>query len=220
MLENHQLRYNAKQQLGGGIFRSAWLNMLCVCTITPLLSGVFTSTDVDYVHWIGLVVMFLATGALQFGLARVMTNCARNREWGIGQVFSAFSENAFGKTLLLNIVHSIFLFLWSLLFLIPGLIKSYSYALIYYLQQEPENVHKEPTELITESRIWMNGYKWKLFCLDLSFIGWYLLGALCLGIGTLFVVPYHQMARTNFYLDLRAKRAGLSMTGRFQVDDV
>ena len=64
MLENHQLRYNAKQQLGGGIFRSAWLNMLCVCTITPLLSGVFTSTDVDYVHWIGLVVMFLATGAL------------------------------------------------------------------------------------------------------------------------------------------------------------
>jgi uncharacterized membrane protein len=49
----------------------------------------------------------------------------------------------------------------------------------------------------------MKGYKWKLFCLDLSFIGWYFVGALCLGIGALFVYPYHYMARTNFYLDIK-----------------
>ena len=48
----------------------------------------------------------------------------------------------------------------------------------------------------------MDGHKWQLFCLDLSFIGWYLLGALCFGIGTLFVEPYHQVARANFYAEL------------------
>ena len=51
----------------------------------------------------------------------------------------------------------------------------------------------------------MDGHKWQLFCLDLSFIGWYFVGALCLGLGTLFVVPYHEMARANFYEALKAE---------------
>ena len=50
----------------------------------------------------------------------------------------------------------------------------------------------------------MKGYKGKLFCLDLSFIGWYILGALCLGVGVLFVMPYHETARANFYEALKA----------------
>ena len=211
MLENHQLRYNARQQLGGGIFQSAWLNMLLVCLIISAITSIAASTG------IGIVAVLLLAGALQFGLARVMTNCARGRKWDLGQTFCAFNEN-FGKTIILHLLHSIFLFLWSMLFVIPGIVKSYSYALVYYLQQEPENINKEPNDLITESRQWMNGYKWKLFCLDLSFIGWYILGALCFGIGTLFVEPYHQLARANFYLELRAERAGIPMESRFQTD--
>ena len=212
MLENHQLRYNARQQLGGGIFQSAWLNMLCVCAVTSLVTAICGSTG------IGVLLVFILTGALQYGVARVTTNCARNRAWGIGQVFSAFNEG-FGKTLILHLVHSIFIALWTLLLIIPGIVKSYSYALVYYLQQEPENVNMEPTALITESRQWMRGHKWQLFCLDLSFIGWYILGALCLGVGTFFVTPYHQMARANFYLDLRAERAGVSYASDFGVKD-
>ncbi|MBR2321863.1 MAG: DUF975 family protein [Clostridia bacterium] len=213
MLGNYQLRYNARQQLGGGIFQSAWLNMLCVCFISSLVSAACASTG------IGVLLVFVATGALQYGLARVTTNCGRNRPWDIGQLFSAFSEG-FGKTVILHLVQSIFLFLWTLLFFIPGMVKSYSYALTYYLQQEPENVHKEPTDLITESRNWMRGHKWQLFCLDFSFIGWYILGALCFGVGTLFVVPYHQMARANFYLDLRAERKGYYVQQELGVKDV
>lgn len=199
MLQNHQLRYNARQQLGGGIFKSAWLNMLCVCAVSSVVTAACSATG------IGALAVFIVTGALQFGVARVTTNCGRGAQWDIGQVFSAFSDK-FLKTLVLNLLHSLFIFLWSLLFIVPGIVKSYSYALVYYLQQEPENIHREPTDLITESREWMNGHKWQLFCLDLSFIGWYLLGALCFGIGTFFVVPYHQQARANFYLNLRADR--------------
>ena len=203
MLDNYQLRYNARGQLGNGIFHSAWLNMLCACAVMPVVSAVCTATG------IGVLLVFLVTGALQFGLARVTVNCAKGRSWSVGQVFCAF-ENHFVKTLVLHLVHSIFTFLWTLLFIIPGIIKSYSYAMVYYLQQEPENLHREPVDLITESRRWMDGYKWKLFCLDFSFIGWYILGTLCFGIGVLFVTPYHQMARANFYLNLRAEREAKS----------
>ena len=70
----------------------------------------------------------------------------------------------------------------------------------YFIQQEQPN--KNWKYNINESRRLMNGKKWKLFCLDFSFIGWYFLGFLCFGIGILFVIPYHQMARTNFYLEV------------------
>ena len=62
----------------------------------------------------------------------------------------------------------------------------------------------ELKECIDESRAMMNGYKMKMFLLDLSFIGWYLLGMLVLGLGIFFVYPYHQTARANFYESLRA----------------
>ena len=52
----------------------------------------------------------------------------------------------------------------------------------------------------------MDGHKWQLFCLDFSFLGWYIVGALCFGIGVFFVAPYHQMARANFYEALKAEQ--------------
>jgi uncharacterized membrane protein len=75
-----------------------------------------------------------------------------------------------------------------------------------YIQQD--NPEREARECLQESMIMMDGYKWQLFCLDLSFIGWYLLGSLCFGIGVFFVTPYHELARTNFYLALKAQLDG------------
>ena len=200
MVENYQLRYNARRQLGGSIFHSAWLNMLLACAIIPAASALSASIPIG-----GAIALFVVTGTLQYGLARVTANCVKGYSWGVGQTFCGFSEG-FVKTLLLHLVQTVFLFLWSLLFVIPAMIKSYSYAMTYYLQQEPGGIHKEPTDLITESRYMMDGHKWQLFCLDLSFLGWYILGALCFGIGVFFVEPYHQTARANFYLALRAER--------------
>ena len=207
MLENYQLRYHARFQLGGGIFRSPWLNMLLACAIMPAASALSASLPV-----VGAIALFIVTGALQYGLARVTVNCARGQVWKVEQSFCGFNEG-FVKTLLLYLVHTIFVFLWTLLFIIPGIIKTYSYAMAYYIQQEPGNIHKEPTDILTESRQMMDGYKWKLFCLDFSFIGWYILGALCFGIGVFFVTPYHQTARANFYASLCAERGGVKTEG-------
>ena len=109
----------------------------------------------------------------------------------------------FTGNFLLVLLQYIYTFLWSLLFLIPGIVKSYSYALAPYIKQDDMGRNRGANAYITKSREMMDGYKGQLFLLDLSFIGWYLVGALCLGIGVFFVYPYHQVARANFYEELK-----------------
>ena len=102
--------------------------------------------------------------------------------------------------LVLGLLITLFTALWSLLFVIPGIVKSYSYSMAYFLKiDHPEYT---ATQAIDESRRIMNGHKMKLFLLDLSFIGWLILGSLCFGIGTLWVNAYMQASRAEFYRDL------------------
>ena len=98
-------------------------------------------------------------------------------------------------------LRDLFLVLWSLLFFIPGIVKSYSYRLVpYLLKDHPE---LSPTEVITRSRQMMNGHKWQAFVLDLSFLGWYLLGILTLGaVNVFWSNPYHDNTAAAFYLEL------------------
>ena len=115
---------------------------------------------------------------------------------------------AFKKGNYWGIVKSMFLrglftFLWSLLLIIPGIIKSYAYRMVPYIMAD--NPQMEATDAITLSRKMMDGEKWKAFVLDLSFIGWYLLGMLACGIGMLFVNPYYFSTAAQLYLVVRDK---------------
>ena len=96
----------------------------------------------------------------------------------------------------------VFVFLWSLLFVIPGIIKAFSYAMTPYILEE----HPELTanEAIDHSRAMMKGHKFDLFWLYLSFIGWGILCIFTLGIGLLWLVPYMQTAQASFYEDVKA----------------
>ena len=119
----------------------------------------------------------------------------------MGTLFGRF--DIFGKALWLRILTGLKVFLWSLLLVVPGIIAAYRYAMAPYLLAE----HPEMTvnEAIEGSKTIMAGNKWRLFCLQLSFIGWYLLGLLALGVGVLFVTPYSQAADAAFYLELTKK---------------
>jgi uncharacterized membrane protein len=90
--------------------------------------------------------------------------------------------------------------LWLLLLIIPGIIKSYSYCMAAYISINNEKLTAE--ECINLSMKLTNGYKMKLFLLDLSFFGWYLLSLLTLGIGLLWVVPYHFTAQIMVFEDI------------------
>jgi len=92
---------------------------------------------------------------------------------------------------------SILIFLWSLLLVIPGIIKSYEYRMIPYLLAENPNMN--PDRAFEISKIMTDGEKFEIFVLDLSFIGWYILGALFFGIGGFFVNPYVDTTNAELY---------------------
>ena len=108
-----------------------------------------------------------------------------------------------------NVIHvmffrDLFTFLWSLLFIIPGIVKSYSYRLVPYIIAE--NPSMDQREAFRLSREMMNGEKWNAFVLDLSFIGWMFLGALTLGILDIFYVcPYKDCTDAELYITLKEK---------------
>lgn len=96
---------------------------------------------------------------------------------------------------------TVFLILWSLLFLVPGIVKSYSYAMVPYLLADPS---VETEDVITLSRQLMDGKKMDLFVLQLSFIGWFILGLITLNIlNVLYTIPYLQLSTAGFYQELK-----------------
>ena len=97
---------------------------------------------------------------------------------------------------------SVLMFLWTLLFIIPGIVKAFAYSMTPFILDE--NPELTPVEAIHRSRMMMKGHKFDLFWLYLSFIGW---GILCLftaGIGFLWLVPYVQTAEAAFYEEVKA----------------
>ena len=90
--------------------------------------------------------------------------------------------------------------------LIPGIIKTYSYAMSYYILADDENI--APLDAITKSREMMDGHKWEFFVLQLSFILWGLLCAVTCGLAALYVGPYQQVTMANFYDRLKAEDRG------------
>ena len=101
-------------------------------------------------------------------------------------------------------------FLWTLLFVIPGLVMSFAYAMTpYILEEHPE---LDAWEASNRSREMMRGHKWQLFCLYLSFLGWFLLCILSLGIGFLWLSPFMQASEAAFYNDLKAERGEEAVT--------
>ena len=96
---------------------------------------------------------------------------------------------------------------WTILFIIPGIIKGYSCAMTPYILKDKFAAGQTDigaTEAITESRHLMDGHKMDLFVLDLSFIGWGLLGIITCGIGFIWITPYYRQTKTNFYHSLVA----------------
>lgn len=120
-------------------------------------------------------------------------------------VFKGFQAPYGIGILVIYLLSSIFIFFWTLLFIIPGIIKGYSYSqayFIYYDEYTQTGVAPRYLDSITKSRQLMDGFKAQLFFLDLSFIGWHILCIFTLGIGYLWLVPYMSATKAAFYNNL------------------
>jgi len=116
----------------------------------------------------------------------------------IGTLFGYFKH--WKTAVAANLLQTLYVILWSLLLVIPGIIARYSYAMTNYILAE--NPELTASEAIAQSKQMMSGNRWRLFCLQFSFIGWDLLCGLTFGIGNLWLVPYKQTATAAFYREV------------------
>ncbi len=182
-----ELKSRARTQLGGGIFANAWLMSVVLMLIVSAISYFANAITLLLAGFIGVATMAF------------FKNVVRNSTGDLNTAFSSLKQDI-GGTLLLGILQTVFVALWSLLFVIPGIVKTYAYSMAYYLKDEhPE---WDWRQCLSESQRLMNGHKMELFILDLSFIGWYIVGSLALGAGTLWVSAYHNTTRVNYFEDL------------------
>lgn len=169
-----------------------WGTMALISLINALIIGACGA--LSYVY-IGGVASLLITGPLTLGLTIVSLNVARHMNVEVGNMFEGFKR--FGDAFVAYILISVFTFLWSLLLIIPGIIKAYSYSMTYYIMAD--NPAMSANDARKLSMQLMRGNKWRLFCLLFSFIGWWLLCCLTLGILALWIDPYRNTATAEFY---------------------
>ncbi|MBO4434033.1 MAG: DUF975 family protein [Bacteroidales bacterium] len=152
---------------------------------------------------IGSLLQILILNAVTVGFMGAFLKFYREKDTAVaGNMFNmAFKD--YGHKILGMFLMGLFIFLWTLLLIIPGIIKSFSYAMTPYILNEYPNVGVNDS--IDISRKMMKGHKLDLFLLELSFIGWILLSILTLGIGLLWLGPYMQTSMSIFYEDVKAE---------------
>ncbi len=148
---------------------------------------------------VGQLASIFITGPMMGGLAIFSLALSRNQEAKIEQIFQGF--NRFAVYLGAYWLMILFIVLWSLLLIIPGIIAAYSYALTFFIIADNPSI--EASEALKKSKVLMQGYKWKYFCLSFRFFGWFILSILSLGIGFLWLFPYAQISFAKFYEDLK-----------------
>lgn len=142
--------------------------------------------------------LFLIGGAVEQGWCLFNIRLCRDEQPRFGDLFARMHN--IWKALGLRLFMALFIFLWSLLLWVPGIIAAYRYAMAPYLMAQ--NPDLGIREAVNMSKQMMPGRKGSLFCLHLSFIGWGLLAALTFGIGFLWLTPYTKAAETAFYLNI------------------
>lgn len=156
--------------------------------------GVLAVLVVCILAW--AVFTVIVSGAARLGYARFNLNLADGRDAALSDLAS--QKHRLWDGFCMNFLQGLYVALWSLLLFIPGVVKAYSYAMTPYIMAEHPGL--TANEAITESRRIMDGNKWRLFCLDLSFLGWELLCTLPMLIGFSLVFAFTHSADTVLVL--------------------
>jgi uncharacterized membrane protein len=193
-MDRAYLKSLAKEQIKGKI------GILFVITLViSALSGLATAI-LSVIPAVGpLIAAVVVAPAFALSIARIYLGLTQGKEPELKDTFSGFDDffSAFKVTLLV----ALYTFLWSLLFVIPGIVKSFSYSMSLYILAENKGMSAK--ECIERSKQMTDGHKMDLFVLMLSFIGWAFVGAITLGIAYIWITPYMQTTLVNAYNSLK-----------------
>ncbi|MCB2361167.1 DUF975 family protein [Clostridium estertheticum] len=209
--DNHSIKISsdfrrfAREQLKG-----KWGNAILLCLLYSIMISV-VSGIIALIPFIGPIILILLVGPITLGFVTCFLKIVRKEPFMFENLFDGF--NNFSSAVLAQLLITIFVFLWTLLLIIPGIIASYSYFLVFYILSD--NPDLSAMDALKMSKKMMKGHKWKLFCLQLSFIGWGILGILSLYIGYLWLTPYMYASIANFYEDLKTNNSNENSTEYF-----
>lgn len=191
MKSNGELKDLALQDLRGK-WEQPILTTLIYCAISGALSSI------PFLGQVGHILLVLP---LSYSFTQLFLRFIRGEKDNlVSKLFDCFND--YGKSLGTAFMVGLYSFLWSLLFIIPGIIKSLAYSMTFYIAKDHPEYSVD--QCIEASMKMMDGHKMDLFLLRLSFIGWVLLSFLTLCIGLLWVIPYMQATEAHFYEQLRA----------------
>lgn len=169
------------------------------------------------VTFISILIALIST-VLSAGYVIYHLGVRKGRTMPYATLFDGFTF--VGKIIILQILIAVFTFLWSLLLFFPGIIAAYRYRFALY--NLCDNPQLSPSEALNMSKAQTRGYKWQLFVLDLSFLGWNILCALTLGILSIWIMPYIQQTDIGFFEEIK-RRSGVGYLptedGQFHRDD-
>lgn len=205
-MDRSELKSNAKRSLRGHYGSAiAVLLVLGILTSLPTISLAFTrdsSPDTQrLVEFVASLIALFISSLLSLGATSYYLKLSRNKTVGFSELFS--KTNLWITCLVMMIMTSIFVSLWTLLLIIPGIIASYRYRLAPYVIVDDPKIGG--LEAITRSKQLMQGHKMELFVLDLSFIGWNLLAVCTFGLLYFWLSPYMSTTYANFYNNLAKK---------------
>ena len=189
----NELKASAKIQIKGtiGILFAMFFIMIVI------MIGVSSASS--FVPVLGSIANYLVNAAFALGGAWVCLSIAKGEEVSVGNIFYGFED--LWAAIKAQFFMVLFILLWYLLLIIPGIIKTYAYSMTFYILAE--NKGMPVLEAITLSKKMMDGHKMDLFRLFLSFIGWFILVLITFGIAGIWVYPYFYATITNFYLSVK-----------------
>lgn len=180
-----ELKLAAKSQIKGNIGI-----LFLISLVISLICALVAATGIG-----AILNVLVLTPAFSLATTCIYLNLAKGVVPQFKDAFGKFNE--FWGAFKVIFLQGLFVSLWSLLFVIPGIVKSFSYAMALYIYAE--NPGMGACECITRSRAMMKGHKMELFVLGLSFFGWILLSMITFGIALIWVAPYMQATMVNFY---------------------
>ena len=197
MRSNADLRNDAKS-----ILRGKWGTAVVITLVTVIIQSMLTASQ-DELPLLYLLLYTFLSLPLNFGITMTYLYLSRGGGFSVENMFSAFNSTYYIKSVVLGLLTTIYVFLWSMLLIVPGIIKAMSYFLAPYILADNPSLSGE--QAICQSMKMMEGHKMDLFLMTLGYLGFVLLSACLLLIPLLWVVPYYQTTFARFYDSVKAE---------------
>ena len=188
----------------GVLVTFAFLALVFACTAVTALIGKVIGEPVggSVQEFLSMLVSILVFYPMSFSLVMLFLGFVRGeQQLHVGAIFGGFKKEYYGKSIGMYLLIAIFTILWTLLLIVPGIIKSLSYALAPYILAE--NPELTANEAINRSMEMMKGHRMDLFLMVLGYAGFALLSVLALGIPMLWLNPYYQAVFVKFYAEVK-----------------